>query len=117
MADPSSLDDLAKVGAGAGGGGVVAGIVTLISKFVTSSRLDALDAKMNGLDVKLQVLIAASEHRDGEADSLRAEQRLSRLEALAEGSGFTVVNAVHNALNGDNAIFTLMPNRTVIRAP
>jgi len=58
-------------------------------------------------------LIVAS---DSEIYELRRYER-PEFEALAEVSGFTVVNAVHNALNGDNAIFTLMPNRTVIRAP
>jgi SAM-dependent methyltransferase len=32
--------------------------------------------------------------------------------ALAEASGFTVVNSIHNAFNGDNSIFTLMISKT-----
>jgi len=58
-------------------------------------------------------LIVAS---DLEIYQLRCYER-SEFAALAEASGFTVVNCVHNAFNGDNSIFTLMPNRTVNPAP
>lgn len=84
MADPNSLDDLTKVGVGAGSGGVVVAVVTLIGKFLTGNRLEAMALQMAALDSKLTILIAASERRDSEWDRLDAERRLSQLEAKVE---------------------------------
>ena len=95
MADPNSLDDLTKVGVSAGGGGVVVAVVTLIGKFLTSNRLDAMAAQMNALDAKLSVLVAASERRDSEWERLDAERRLSKLEAKVDAIDKLLERTVH----------------------
>lgn len=84
MADPNSIDDLAKTGVTAGGGGLVVALVTLVGKFLTGNRLEAMALQMAALDSKLTILIAASERRDGEWERLNAEKRLSQLEAKVE---------------------------------
>lgn len=99
MADPNSIDDLAKVGVGASGGGIVAIIGALISKFTTTAKLEQLDVRLAALDVKLQVLIAASEHRDNANGELDAERRLARLEALAEANSHRL-DAMQRQLDG-----------------
>lgn len=95
MADPNSIDDLTKVGVGAGSGGVVVAVVTLIGKFLTGNRLEAMALQMAALDSKLTILIAASERRDGEWDRLDAERRLSQLEAKVEAVEKLLERAVH----------------------
>jgi hypothetical protein len=42
---------------------------------------------------------------------------VSDFSALAEASGFTVVNSIANAFNDDNSVFTLMVNKAVNPAP
>lgn len=95
MSDPSNFDDLTKVGVGAGSGGVVVAVVTLIGKFLTGNRLEAMALQMAALDSKLTILIAASERRDGEWDRLDAERRLASLEAQVAQMQKTLDQAVH----------------------
>lgn len=95
MADPNSFDDLTKVGVSAGSGGVVVAIVTLVGKFLTSNRLDAMATQMTALDAKLSVLVAASERRDSEWERLDAERRLSKLEAKVDAIDKLLERTVH----------------------
>lgn len=88
MADPNSIDDLTKVGAAAGSGGLVVAITTLIGKFLTAGKLEemraqnaALAAQLSEMNAKMTILIAASERRDGEWDRLDAVKRFADLEA------------------------------------
>ena len=77
MADPNSIDDLAKVGVSAGGGGLVVAITTLIGKFLTANKLDEVNSK-------LSILIASDARREAEWNRLDAEKRFAALEAKVD---------------------------------
>lgn len=84
MADPNSVDDLAKVAGGAGTASLVAGVLAFFARASTASRMDALVQQMSDLNSKVSTLVAASERRDGEHDRLDAANRLARLEARVD---------------------------------
>ncbi len=77
MADPNSIDDLTRTGLTAGGGGLVVALTTLVGKFITSSKLADLDAK-------LSILVASDARREVEWARLDAEKRFAALEAKVD---------------------------------
>ncbi len=84
MADPNSIDDLTRVGVGAGGGGLVVALSTLVGRFMTANKLETMAEHIAELNSKLSILLAASERRDSEWSRLDAERRFASLEAKIE---------------------------------
>jgi dynactin complex subunit len=95
MPDPNNLDDLAKVGVSAGSGGLVVALTTLVGRFLTSGKLDALTAEVVKLSAQMTVLLAASERRDSEHDRLDAVNRFASLEARMAALEKLVEREVH----------------------
>ena len=81
MADPNSVDDIAKVAGGGGAAALIAGVLAFFARASTATRMDALVSQMSELNAKVSTLVAASERRDHEHERLDAGNRLSDLEA------------------------------------